>query len=64
MNQLYLYETYCDTNFIRLRKQLYAQNINEAKAFSQDKLDLMNIKRSLVGVGKIQILNFILIFFI
>ena len=52
MNQLYSYETYCDTNFIRLRKQLYLQNKNEEKAFSQDKLDLMNIKRSLVGVGK------------
>ncbi len=52
MNQLYLYETYCDTNFIRIRKQLYAQNKSEAQTFSQDKLDLINIKRSLVGVGK------------
>jgi hypothetical protein len=52
MDQLYLFETYCDTNFIKLRKNRYLQNKQEEKIFSQDKLDLMNIKRSLVGAGK------------
>lgn len=52
MDQLYLFETYCDTNFIKLRKNKYLQNKQEEKIFSQDKLDLMNIKRSMVGARK------------
>jgi len=51
MDQLYLFETYCDVNFIKLRKNRYQEIKKEEKAFSQDKLDLMNIKRSLVGAG-------------
>jgi hypothetical protein len=50
MNQLYSFETYCDTNFIRLRKMRYLQDKSDDKIFSQDKLDLINIKRSLVGI--------------
>ena len=56
MDPLYLFETYCDSNFIKFRKHRYLQLKSEEKIFSQDKLDLINIKRSFVGVGKI---NFI-----
>lgn len=61
MDQLYLFETYCDANFIKLRKNRYLQIKNEEKAFSQDKLDLMNIKRSLVGAGILLKYKFFLI---
>ncbi len=51
MDQLYHFETYCNPNFIKLRKNKYLQNKKEEKIFSQDKLDLINIKKSLVGSG-------------
>lgn len=60
MDQLYLFETYCDTNFIRQRKHKYLKDKQEEKIFSQDKLDIMNIKRSFVGARNIFFLIYVI----
>jgi hypothetical protein len=52
MNELYSFETYCPTDFIKSRKFMYMSDRNDQKLFTQEELDLINLRKNYRGMGK------------
>ena len=52
MNELYMYETYCPTDIIKSQKLNYARDRKERSTWTQDELDLINMKKNYIGLGK------------
>ena len=52
MNELYTYETYCPTDLIKSRKYVYAADKRDKATFTQDELDLINLKKNYRGISK------------
>ena len=51
MNELYMYETYCPIEFIKSRKFHYSRERRDRNIWTQDELDLINIKKNYMGLG-------------
>ena len=55
LNQLYMYEIYCPSNFIKLRKFNEVKDSINRSNFTQDQLDLINFRKNNIETGKIKL---------
>jgi hypothetical protein len=61
MDELYKYETYCPVDFIRGRKSFYSLEQRDKELYTQDKLNLINLRRNNLSSGKKIVLFYFLI---
>jgi hypothetical protein len=53
MNELYTYETYCPTEVIKSRKYMYVADKRDKAMFTQEELDLINLRKNYRGICKL-----------
>jgi hypothetical protein len=53
MDQLYMYETYCPSYFIKMRKYRYHNNVRDKENWTKDQVDLINFRRNTWTVANV-----------
>ncbi len=51
MNELYSYQTYCPTDFQKIRKFIYLSDRRDREIWNQDELDVINMRKNYMGLG-------------